>query len=111
MRLSRIPIIAATAATALFAQTETRGIVPEEVLKARPQPKSGAVAPKPQYQPIGAVVVASLRPPSLARQVGVTIWRLRHASPTDFGARILVQEDAKHRRVGARARRFEQQPQ
>src|SRR4051794_20747813 len=82
-------------ATALFAQSETRGIVPEEFLKARPQPKAGvAPAPKPQYQPIGAQVVSGLRQPASARQVGVTIWRLRHAAPADSGARILVQEDA-----------------
>jgi hypothetical protein len=80
---------------ALFAQTEseTRGIVPEAVLKARPQPKAAVPAPKPHYQAIGAQVVKSLREPSAACQVGVTIWRLRPAAASDSGARILVQQD------------------
>jgi hypothetical protein len=95
MRLTAIYITGA-AASMLAAQTDvgTRGIVPEEVWKARPQPKAGAPTPKPQYQPIGPAVTASLRQPSAARQVGVTIWRLRSAAPGDTGARILVQQDA-----------------
>jgi len=85
MKLSLILLIA----TAAFAEDQTRGIVPEEVLKARPQ--TPAARPKstiPRYQPVaGASLTGS------ARQVGVTIWRLRHAAPADSGARILVQEE------------------
>jgi hypothetical protein len=66
---------------------ETRGIVPEQVVQARPQPKSAAqVAKKPKYQPDAPLT-------SQGRQVGVTIWRLRAASASDAGARILVQEN------------------
>jgi hypothetical protein len=94
MRLKRI-LLASAAAGTLWAQTETggtRGIVPEEVLKARPQPKAGAAAPKARYQPVGETAASALRQP--ARQVGVTIWRLRAAAAGDSGARILVQQDA-----------------
>ena len=82
-------------AAAAWAQTEegTRGIVPEEVLKARPQTKASAPIAKPHYQPIGTQVMTPLREPSAARQVGVTIWRLRPAAASDTGARILVQQD------------------
>lgn len=92
MKLDRI-LMAAAAAGVLFAQTETRGIVPEEVVKARPQPKAGAVAVSPKYQPINPQAVTALRQPSSARQVGVTIWRLRPAAPGDSGARILVHDE------------------
>jgi hypothetical protein len=83
-------------AAAAFAQTEseTRGIVPEEVLKARAQARPGAPAPQLQYQPVGPQVVTSLRGSSTARQVGVTIWRLRPSTAADTGARILVQQEA-----------------
>jgi len=80
-------------AGALFAQNETRGIVPEEVMKARPSAvtarRNEAAASQPRYQRVGTAHAAGP-----ARQVGVTIWRLRHASSTDSGARILVQEEA-----------------
>src|SRR6185369_9270828 len=81
----RIHLIILSAA-ALFTQSDTRGIVPEEVLKARP---GAAAAVQPRYQPVGTT-----RPGAGARQVGVTIWRLRHASATDSGARILVHDEA-----------------
>jgi hypothetical protein len=92
----KLPILAAMASAALFAQEEsgTRGIVPEEVLKARPQAKA-AGRPKPQYQPIGPQVLKSLRETSAAREVGVTVWRLRAASASDSGARILVQQESE----------------
>ena len=85
MHSSRIPLMVAISAAALFAQSATRGIVPEEVLKARP----GNAAVAPRYQAVGLAA-----PAASARQVGVTIWRLRHATPADSGARILVQEEA-----------------
>jgi hypothetical protein len=82
-----------------FPQTATRGIVPEAVVQARPAQKAagtpGAVAVKPKYQPVHDEVSKSLRQSSSsARQVGVTVWRLRPATPGDSGARILVQEES-----------------
>jgi hypothetical protein len=81
---------------AMFAQT--RGIVPEGVVEARPPARPEAKAapssvPKPSYRPVTGEVTSSLRQPSTARQVGVTIWRLRPAAAADSGARILVQEE------------------
>jgi Domain of unknown function (DUF4384) len=92
MKLDRILMALATAGVSLaLSDPETRGIVPEEVVQARPQPKAaGANAARPKYQPMGA-----FRQPSAARQIGVTIWRLRPAAPGDSGARILVQEETK----------------
>jgi hypothetical protein len=75
------------------AQTGERGIVPEDVVQARPA--ASAVAPvkaKPQYRPLDPQTVASLRRSQTASEIGVTIWRLRPAAATDTGARILVQE-------------------
>jgi hypothetical protein len=71
---------------------ETRGIVPEEVIQARPPAKAGAAA-RPRYQPVSKEAVSALRQPGSARQIGVTIWRLRAAAAGDSGARILVQDD------------------
>src|SRR5579864_1240145 len=92
---SQILFLAAAAAGGMWAQTEmggTRGIVPEEVLKARPQPKAGTTPARARYQPVGAQAHSALRQP--AKQVGVTVWRLRPAASGDSGARILVQQDA-----------------
>jgi hypothetical protein len=75
----------------LAAQTDTRGIVPEAVLQARAQAKAATPAPAPKYVPQGT-------PGRIARvgakQLGVTIWRLRSATGDDRGARILVQEES-----------------
>ena len=68
-----------------------RGIVPEDVIDARPSATTKGQA-KPKYRPINPAVVASLRHPSAASELGVTIWRLRPAVAADRGARILVQE-------------------
>jgi len=72
---------------------QTRAIVPEEVLQARQQAKAAASLPKPVYHPVTSDVTGALRPGS-ARQVGVTIWRLRPALASDTGARILIQEES-----------------
>jgi hypothetical protein len=74
----------------MFAQT--RGIVPEAVVQARPRPKVAGATPGARYQAVGDAATASIRQSSAARQVGVTVWRLRAAAPGDSGARILVQE-------------------
>jgi hypothetical protein len=76
--------------------TGQRGIVPEDVVQARPPATAAAkVRAKPKYQPLDPQVVASLRHPSAASELGVTIWRLRPAAAADTGARILVQEGAE----------------
>jgi hypothetical protein len=78
----------------LAAQTGSRGIVPEAVLQARPQPKAAASPPAPTSTPKYVSLglhggVARLG----AKQLGITIWRLRGATGGDRGARILVQEE------------------
>jgi uncharacterized protein DUF4384 len=75
---------------------QTRSIVPEEVLKARPQSKTApaAAAAKPIYKATTAEAPNTSRPAGNARQIGVTIWHLRPAAASDSGARILVQDDA-----------------
>jgi hypothetical protein len=76
-------------ALAAAAWAQDRILVPEAVVTARPQAGQGSGAPHPKYVPVG---------PGSAngqRQIGVTIWRLRHAAPGDSGARILVQEESQ----------------
>ena len=86
-----ILVLAGCFAAQLAAQSGSRGIVPEAVLQARPQPKATAQTTAPKYVPqTAAAAVARLG----ARQLGVTIWRLRSATTQDTGARILVQEEA-----------------
>jgi hypothetical protein len=77
-------------ALAVTAGAQTRILVPEEVVQARPQ--KGQPAPPPRYQP--ARTEAGKTAPA-TRQIGVTIWRLRHAAQGDPGARILVQEESQ----------------
>jgi hypothetical protein len=86
----RLACIVAVLAGCLGAQTDSRGIVPEAVLQARPQPKAATPAPAPKYVPQGAAPAGSAR--VSAKQLGVTIWRLRAATGDDGGARLLVQE-------------------
>lgn len=82
------------AAAAIAQEHDTRGILPADVVQARPvKPASAAVA-RPVYQPIDKQAIVNLRQPEGARQVGVTIWRLRPAAPGDSGARLLVQDNA-----------------
>jgi hypothetical protein len=88
-------------ATVALAASDTgqRGIVPEDIVQARPPAAAAVVKAKPKYQlldpkPLDPKVVASLRHPSAASELGVTIWRLRPAAAADTGARILVQEGA-----------------
>jgi hypothetical protein len=74
----------------VFAQT--RSIVPEAVLQARPPAKAAAPAvPKSVYRP--AANNPAALPAAGVRQVGVTVWRLRPAASSDSGARILIQEE------------------
>lgn len=78
------------AAACAAEESATRGIFPEEVIRARPQAKAGAsVAAKVKYQAQGP----AMSRPSAAGQIGVTIWRLRPAGASDSGARLLIQEE------------------
>jgi hypothetical protein len=89
--------LAAFLAGCLGAQDTTRGIVPEAVLQARPHPKAATPAPAPKYVPQGTPG-GSAR--AGAKQLGVTIWRLRAATGDDRGARILVQEQSVQEQSG-----------
>ena len=82
------PLLFAASSLVLAAQNDdTRTIVPEAFLKARP-PAATAPAPGSGYR---RVVVR--RPPANASvaELGITIWRLRPAASGDT-ARLLVQE-------------------
>ena len=92
-----IHVVAVSAFLAIFpainkpaAQDETRQIVAEEFLKARPaaaKPKSSTT--RPRYK---ASTQATPSAPAGAVQLGLTLWRLRPAAATDDGARLLVQD-------------------
>lgn len=82
-----------TAAAAMAQDDSNRGILPLDVVQARPG-KPGSSAAKPVYRPLDAEAAAGLRPGREAREIGVTIWRLRHSAPGDSGARLLVQDSA-----------------
>jgi hypothetical protein len=80
--------------TGLFAQDDTtRRIVPQEFVQARHGKASGVPA---KYR-----LISSEGKPATEgngeeeRQLGVTIWRLRPATKSDTGARLLVQEGAE----------------
>jgi len=78
------------AAIPLLPQAPTRGIIPEEIVKARPTAPAPSAKPAPKYQ----AIASPARPSAPGKQIGVTVWRLRPASASDGGVRILVQEDA-----------------
>jgi hypothetical protein len=94
-----IHVVAATAFLGIFpvinkpaAQDDTRQIVAEEFLKARPaaeKPKSTTT--RPRYK---ASTQATSSAPAGAVQLGLTLWRLRPAAATDDGARLLVQDSS-----------------
>lgn len=72
----------------------TRGVIPEEFLKARPA-KAGATLKAAAYKELGSSgtsFVGARGKATHGRDLGVTIWRLRPSLPSDGGARILVQE-------------------
>jgi hypothetical protein len=94
--INRFAIGVLLAGGSLAASDTERGIVPEDVIDARPPAAAPApVKAKPKYKALDPQVVASLRHPSAASELGVTIWRLRPAAASDSGARILVQEGAE----------------
>jgi hypothetical protein len=99
LRRLAIGILLASISLAASDSDQQRGIVPEDIVQARP-PASAPVAAKviPKYKALDPQMVASLRHSSTASELGVTIWRLRPATSVDngadSGARILVQESA-----------------
>lgn len=92
-RLVHLLSLAFCLVTCLQAQ-DTRGIVPEEFVKARPaKSQSQANANRRTlYRRTGAKPVAAHSAGEFA-QLGLTIWRLRTAAATDTGARIIVQKE------------------
>ena len=75
--------------------TTTRGIVPEDVINARPAAKPGTTAygkASPARKTVYTRVPSRLANDNVpGRHIGVTIWRLRSAKDADSGgARILV---------------------
>lgn len=70
----------------------TRQIVAEEFLKARPVPKKPLAAKRPTYRP--AASPGSTGSVAAGVNLGLTIWRLRPAQPSEESARLLVQDAA-----------------
>jgi Domain of unknown function (DUF4384) len=86
--------IVLAAATSVGAQDSgTRGVTPEEFIKARPA-KAGASAYKSAHSSYKRVGPALQSTRGDAQQMGITIWRLRPSLSRDGGPRILVQEGA-----------------
>lgn len=72
---------------------DTRGILPEEFVKAR-KAKTAKPATKPNlYRKLGGNA-QSAKAGTFA-QLGLTIWRLRPAKTTDTGARIIVHQESE----------------
>jgi hypothetical protein len=91
-------ILIVTAAAAAAAQDDgkddgTRGVLPLDVVQARPGKPATASTAKPVYRPLDNQALTSLRQSAGARQVGVTIWRLRPSTPADSSVRLLVQDE------------------
>ncbi len=70
----------------------TRGVKPEEFVKARPAKAGAKSGAGPGYKLVSAPLKAS---PGDVRQMGITVWRLRPTVNHDGGPRILVQEGAE----------------
>lgn len=83
-----LPVFALIACVAAQ-ESDTRAIVAEEFIQARP-----AVAAKPSGGPPG-IARAKATNVSSTRRLGLTVWRLRPASVNEPGARILVHENGK----------------
>src|SRR5262245_14988137 len=74
------------------ASRQERDIVPEEFVKARPVKSSTAKHKRVRYRRVNAGPSAESRT-SPATQLGLTIWRLRRATASEVGERIIVQEE------------------
>jgi len=82
-------IACASAALPCSAQESgTRGVTPEEFIKARPAKPGAKASAHAAYKLVGT----PLKSKAGTRDMGITIWRLRPSRETDGGPRILVQE-------------------
>jgi hypothetical protein len=82
--------VAAIAPIIVQGQTEeTRSIVPEAFLKARPAAPKAAATGAPLYRRVSRP--GAKAPAGTVSEIGVTIWKLRAAAPGDT-ARLLVQD-------------------
>lgn len=75
-------------------ESPSRGVVPEEFVRARPG-KQNRSAAMPKYIRISSTPAGRVDPGApgpKAQQLGLTIWRLRPSISADAGARILVHE-------------------
>lgn len=94
-----LPLFAAILGLLSFAHIghaqDTRGILPEEFVKARKAKAKTAnpAAKRTLYRK--ASDSASATQTGTFAQLGLTIWRLRPAKTTDTGARIIVHHDAE----------------
>jgi hypothetical protein len=93
--LSAALLIVTTLPNSAQAPDDTRQIVAEEFVKARPATKSAKPArPAPRYtlkKP--AASTAPAKGAAAVGELGVTVWRLRPAATGDQGTRLLVQDD------------------
>jgi hypothetical protein len=71
---------------------QTRVLVPEQVAGARPSASATVSVGRGQYRSSGTTPGNAA---SAQHQIGVTIWRLRHTTAGEPGARILVQEESQ----------------
>jgi hypothetical protein len=79
-----------------FQSDGTRQIIPEEFVKARPTKSKAAPAKRNTYRnSTGKVVAKSANASENFTQLGLTIWRMRHAAASEAGTRIIVQEEGQ----------------
>ncbi|HEY3768833.1 MAG TPA: DUF4384 domain-containing protein [Candidatus Angelobacter sp.] len=85
-------ILAGIAFASTAQETGTRGVTPEEFVKARPANTGTKSTTHPGYKLVSTPLKAGNGD---MRQMGITIWRLRASASQDGGPRILVQEGAE----------------
>ena len=69
---------------------QTRHIVAEEFLKARPAAAKPSTTAKPTYAPADAK--SKVKAAGATLDLGMTLWRLRASAPAEDAARLLVQD-------------------
>jgi hypothetical protein len=80
---------------AMFQADGSRGIIPEEFVKARPG-KAKAAARRPAYRMTsGKTAIRPAGKEDSFTQLGLTIWRLRPAVTRDTSTRIIVQGESQ----------------
>ena len=76
-------------------ESPSRGVVPEEFVRARPG-KLNRTSAAPKYVRISGSAADRVNPKTSTlpvQQLGLTIWRLRPSNSADSGARILVHDE------------------